>query len=635
MQLHQSHLRLTLSLTLCLLAAGCGGGAATTENTPPVTPPVTQQTPGTVAFGTAQYTVAQNAGTVVLSVVRSQGSDGAITVAFATAAASAVPATDFTAASGTLNWPAGDATAKSISVPISNASPFTGSKSFQVTLSNATGGATLGSPGTATVTINGTQSPPGGSGGGTTTPGSLALSAASYTVAQNAGSVVITVTRTQGTDGAATAAYATSNGTATAGTDFTSTSGTLSWAAGVGGSRTFSVPISNGTPFSGTRSFNVVLSAPAGATLGTPSTAGISITGSAQPPSVSAAAALAGKLGRPARLLVGVGGGAEVAQINAQGLKPDVYDRYLVGVGAGAWPTWNSPSGAYVGVVAAAADSVGAVPMFTLYQMASIGDGNISGINDATFMAGYWANVKLMFQQLAVYGKPALVNFEPDFWGYAQRQAPGGDPTRLAAKVTIATECADLTNDVVGIAGCLLKMARQYAPKAYVGFPPATWGADSTAQLTAFMNRIGAANADFIVMQTSDRDAGCFEVVPQPAVCVRTGSPWYWDESNQTHPNFHDHFDLVQTYHTAVGGLPVVWWQMPFGAPSATPGGTVNHYRDNRVHYFLTHASEVTAVGGLAVVFGAGETSQTNITTDGNQFQVLSLQYLNTPQPLP
>jgi hypothetical protein len=411
--------------------------------------------------------------------------------------------------------------------------------------------------------------------------------------------------------------------------------GTVSWGAGTIGAKTISIPISNSTPFAGSKTFNIALSAASGASLGTPSTAPVTINGSSQPASASPAQALATKLGRPSRLLVGVGGGAEVVDILAQGLKPDIYDRYLVGVGAGSWPTWNSPSGAYVGVVAAAADSVGAIPMFTLYQMASIGDGNLSGLNDSTFMTGYWANAKLMFQQLAVYGKPALVNLEPDFWGYAQRQAPGGDPTQLAAKVTISADCSDLSNDVVGIAGCLMKMARKYAPKAYVGFPPAAWGADSTAQLTAFMNRIGSANADFIVMQTSDRDAGCFEVTPQPAVCVRTGSPWYWDETNQSSPNFHEHFSLVQTYRTAVGNLPVVWWQMPFGVPSATRGGTVNHYRDNRVHYFLTHPSEVTAAGGLAVVFGAGETSQTNITTDGNQFQVLSLQYRANPQPLP
>jgi hypothetical protein len=369
--------------------------------------------------------------------------------------------------------------------------------------------------------------------------------------------------------------------------------------------------------------------------LGTPVTTTITITGSQTPSGGSAAATLAAKLGKPSRLLIGTGGGAEVRDILNQGLRPDIYDRYLVGVGSGDWTTWNSPKGAYVGIVAAAADSVDAVPMFTLYQMAQLGDGNLAGINDSSFMTGYWANVKLMFQQIAVYGKPALVNLEPDFWGYVQRQASGGDPTRMPAKVTIASDCSSLSNDVVGVAGCMLKLARTYAPNAYVGFPPANWGADTTAQLTAYMNKLGSANADFIVMQTSDRDAGCFEVVPQPSQCVRTGSPWYWDASNQTHPNFHDHFAMVDTYRKAVGNLPVIWWQTPMGAPSSTPGGTDKHYRDNRVQYFLTHPAEITAVGGLGVVFSTGHTSQTNVTTDGGQFQTLSLQYLGNPQPLP
>jgi hypothetical protein len=58
-------------------------------------------------------------------------------------------------------------------------------------------------------------------------------------------------------------------------------------------------------------------------------------------------------------------------------------------------------------------------------------------------------------------------------------------------------------------------------------------------------------------------------------------------------------------------------------------------YRDNRVHYFLTHRAELTAVGGLGVVFSTGENHQTNITTDGGQFQSLSGAYLAAPVALP
>ncbi len=342
---------------------------------------------------------------------------------------------------------------------------------------------------------------------------------------------------------------------------------------------------------------------------------------------------LAAKLGMPAQFLIGLGG-ATVANIQAQGLKPDIFDYYLVGAGGNDWTTWNSPAGAYVGVVASEAEQVGAVPMYTLYQMATNGDGNLADLSDSTFMTRYWANVKLMYQNIAATGKPALVNLEPDFWGYAEQRSNQA-PSALTAQVTVNPDCATLTNDVVGIAGCLVKMAREYAPQAYIGFPPSDWGGNGIAQVVVFMQAIGAQQADFIVIGPSDRDAGCFELVPQPADCVRSGAPWYWDETNQTTPNFTQHLANVQQYHAGLGNLPVIWWQTPMGVPSSTPGGTPGHYRDDREDYFLKHPSQLTAVGGLGAVFSAGDTNQTTLTTDGGQFQTLSGAYLSAPAALP
>jgi hypothetical protein len=271
--------------------------------------------------------------------------------------------------------------------------------------------------------------------------------------------------------------------------------------------------------------------------------------------------------------------------------------------------------------------------MYTLYQFATNGDGNLADLSDSTFMTTYWANVKLMFQKIAVYGKPALVNFEPDFWGYVQQQATSGNGATRAAVVTSNADCATLTNDVTGVAGCLIAMARKYAPNAYIGFPPSDWGANGNiASVVSFMNTIGAQHADFVVMQTLDRDAGCFEAAP--SYCQRAGT-YYWDESNLSTPNFTQHLANALAYHTGIGGLPLIWWQTPMGVPSATAGGTDFHYRDNRVHYFLTHPAQLTAVGGLGVVFGAGENHQTTIVTDGGQFQSLSSAYLAAPAALP
>ena len=70
------------------------------------------------------------------------------------------------------------------------------------------------------------------------------------------------------------------------------------------------------------------------------------------------------------------------------------------------------------------------------------------------------------------------------------------------------------------------------------------------------------------------------------------------------------------------------------GVPSSTPGGSDYHYRDNREQYFLTHPTELTAVGGLGVVFSAGENHQTTIFTDGGQFQSLDTAYLKAARAL-
>ncbi|MEO7106385.1 MAG: hypothetical protein ABIZ09_08440 [Rhodoferax sp.] len=348
---------------------------------------------------------------------------------------------------------------------------------------------------------------------------------------------------------------------------------------------------------------------------------------SASPVSVtSRAAALASKLKKPSRLLVGLGTGASESSVQAQGLKPDINDAYLVGVGADAWPTWNSPSGAYVNVAAAKADKMGAAPMFTFYQMASNGDGNLSGINDPVFMEKYWVNVRLLYQRLSIYGKPAMVNFEPDFWGYVQQQSPGNDPRRLPAKVSRGSGCADQPDNAVGIAACLVELGRKYAPNALLGFSPSTWGGNSAQEVANYMSVLGAQYADFTAVQTLDRDAGCFEVQGQN--CSRGGSGWYWDDNA-----YRNHLSEASTYAKTIG-LPLVWWQTPMGFPSSAAGGSPGRYRDNRMQYFLTHPTDLTAIGGAAVIFSVGAGGQTNIDTDGGQFKRLSEAYLANPAPL-
>ena len=103
--------------------------------------------PGTVIFEPANYVVSEAVNAISLSVTRHAGAFGAVSISYATLAGTAVVDTDFTAQSGVLVWANGETGTKTISVPILQDNVLDGPKSFTVTLSGATGGASIGAPG--------------------------------------------------------------------------------------------------------------------------------------------------------------------------------------------------------------------------------------------------------------------------------------------------------------------------------------------------------------------------------------------------------------------------------------------------------------------------------------------------------
>jgi hypothetical protein len=232
---------------------------------------------GTLRFASASYGVNEGGGSVDVLVNRVGGADGAVSVNFATGTGSALADADFTTDSGTLFWPAGDASARVINIPILQDAIAEGAENFTVTLAAPDGAAVLGVPSTTTVSIADDDAAP--------TPGSVRFSSASYTVAEGAGTVTLTVNRVSGTAGTIAVNYSTSNGSAASGSDFSARTGTLSWGAGDSSSRTIVVPILADAAVEGTESFSVSLSTPTGgAVLTTPSSAAVSITDDDSPP---------------------------------------------------------------------------------------------------------------------------------------------------------------------------------------------------------------------------------------------------------------------------------------------------------------------------------------------------------------
>ena len=119
---------------------------------------------------------------------------------------------DYTGESGTLVFTNGIGT-NTITVPISNNSLITGSRTFTVVLTNATAPGKITSPSNQVVTIVDNNS-------------GLSFSSSAYTVNKTNVTATITVIRTDNTNTVSMVNYATANGTAVAGTDYIATNGT-------------------------------------------------------------------------------------------------------------------------------------------------------------------------------------------------------------------------------------------------------------------------------------------------------------------------------------------------------------------------------------------------------------------------
>jgi len=114
--------------------------------------------------------------------------------------------------------------------------------------------------------------------GGGPSAGSLRFAVAAQSVQEGGGTATVAVERVNGTSGAVSVQYASANGTATGGDDYTAVSGTLSWGAGDGANKSFQVPILDDGDAENDETLSLALSAPTGgATLGMPSSQTVTI----------------------------------------------------------------------------------------------------------------------------------------------------------------------------------------------------------------------------------------------------------------------------------------------------------------------------------------------------------------------
>ena len=207
----------------------------------------TVQAPGQLFLASSNYVTSSGAGTAYLTVLRTNGSSGAVSVNYATVAGTAQPGVDYGTVNGTVTFNDGD-TSENIAIPIINNSSVQGSVNLSVFLSNPSGGASLLQPTNALLTIINTNV-------------GVGFVSATNSAVESAGFIQVNVQRVGNTNGVVTVNYATTNGTAIAGTNYLATSGLLTFFAGES-AKAISVPLINNTNSVGNLFFTIGLSNP-------------------------------------------------------------------------------------------------------------------------------------------------------------------------------------------------------------------------------------------------------------------------------------------------------------------------------------------------------------------------------------
>ena len=221
----------------------------TTVGTDPVPVPTLSVADATVAEGNS------GAPELVFTVTLSAAATGPVTVAYATSNGTASASSDYTAQSGTLTFAAGE-TSKVVRVQVSGDTAVEANETLTLALSSPSGATIADGTAIGTITNDDTAPLP-------------ALSVADATVSEgNSGAkdLAFTVSLSAAATGPVTVAYVTNNGTATAGSDYTAASGTLTFAAGET-SKVVHVQVSGDTAVEGNETLTLTLASPSGATI--------------------------------------------------------------------------------------------------------------------------------------------------------------------------------------------------------------------------------------------------------------------------------------------------------------------------------------------------------------------------------
>lgn len=255
-------------------------GDALLSNQPEV--PVTildDDGPGAIAFDAVNYAVNESRDHASVTLLRTAGSEGSVTVEFDLVDDTAVVDSDYLLPDSlSVRFQDGEI-ARQVSIPLVDDGIHEGNETFSLLLSSASDGARIDSPASTTVTI--LDDDPD------TSLTTIHLEAVNYLVRESGGEVTLNVLRSGNADRMASVDYETVAGSAKAGEDYEARKGTLIFRPKVTSKR-ITIPIKDDGIYEKESSFTLVLSGvDSGSVLAKPAAAIVRISNDDAQPYVS------------------------------------------------------------------------------------------------------------------------------------------------------------------------------------------------------------------------------------------------------------------------------------------------------------------------------------------------------------
>jgi hypothetical protein len=355
--------------------------------------------------------------------------------------------------------------------------------------------------------------------------------------------------------------------------------------------------------------------------------------------------------GMPARLGVGLFEGPGGTWMKNSGAAWDYRYQYFTKGWANNWG-WGAYDGSWGLSYMRECDAQRMVPVAQYYQLYGEPGGgeaqSLAKVQNATTMASYFADFRLLMQRAKDFGKPVVVLLEADALGFLEQQTSHNPNTYAAVEDTGLTELASLPNTVAGFSLAYLQLRKSVgASNVVLGIHVSGWASGKDIAYGSVTDALGpevdkvhaflapsglasnvtGATYDLLVGDPLDRDSDYYALVRGD------GSRWWnaSDSASISSRSFNRYAEWLRLWNVKSSKRWVLW-QIPLGNSASlnvpNNGSPGQGYKDNRAEYFFlngtAHLAKFADVGVVALLFGAGAGEQssygTDIYTDGQSF---------------